>query len=174
MSQQGRPEAPARHQITESRCGRDSEAAEKPSCGGGSRGAVRDRTQCSMSGLFHVPRDGVFGGLEPWEGLAMKSTHHLLPFVPLAPYVDSLPSPEPFLPTLCLPRTKLWIEFRFSGLTYLRASLFQDPPSVRHVHEGSRWVWGRGDEGISIRPWLRSSSVQTPGLCEIPLHPSGF
>lgn len=61
---------------------------------------VRDRAQGSVSGLFQVSCDGLFGGLEPLEELGMKSTHHFLPLVSfLAPYFYFGTYPEPSLPT---------------------------------------------------------------------------
>ena len=45
---------------------------------------VKDRAvHWSMAGLFHVPCDWLFGGLEPFEGLRMKPIYCLLPSAPL-------------------------------------------------------------------------------------------
>lgn len=61
---------------------------------------VRDRAHWSMSELFQVSCDGLFGGLEPLEELGMKSTPHFLPLVPFsAPYFYFVTYPEPSLPT---------------------------------------------------------------------------
>lgn len=44
---------------------------------------VKDRVHCSMTELFLVPCNGLFGGLGPFKGLLkMKPVHHLLPSAP--------------------------------------------------------------------------------------------
>ena len=40
---------------------------------------VKDRVHCSVTELFLVPCNGLFGGLGPFKGLKMKPVHHLLP-----------------------------------------------------------------------------------------------
>lgn len=66
-----------KNQITESKCGRDSETRKsnnrKEQVEEVLWVTVRDRAQRSMSGLFPVPCDGIFGGSEPLEGLGNEA-----------------------------------------------------------------------------------------------------
>lgn len=47
------------------------------------RVTVKDKAQWSRTGFLHVPCDGLYGGLGPFEGLRMKPVHDFLPSDPL-------------------------------------------------------------------------------------------
>lgn len=86
-----------KNQITESKCGRDSETRKSNNRKEQVKKVlwvtVRGRAEWSMCGLFHVPCDGVLGGLEPLEGpgneahppfssLSSSYPSFLLPYLP--------------------------------------------------------------------------------------------